>query len=141
MKKNLFALLLLVGVVFASCKKDTPAVTDARDKFVGTWNGTSNTYEAGALISTDPTTYTITKDANNSNKILISTGGVSVPATVNGSSYTISNLTLSDGSFSYLINGNGTLNGNSITENGTDQETDLSTGDIVNYTYTTTVSK
>jgi hypothetical protein len=28
MKKNLFALLLLVGVVFASCKKDTPTVIE-----------------------------------------------------------------------------------------------------------------
>lgn len=141
MKKNLFALLLLVGVVLTSCTKDTPTVTDARDKFVGTWIGSTNYYEAGALLQTDPTTYSITKDPNNSNKILISTGGVSVPATVNGNSYTISNLTLSDGSFSYLYNGNGTLNGNSITENGTDQETDLSTGDVFNYTYTTTVSK
>ncbi len=141
MKKNLFALLLLVGVVLTSCTKDTPTVTDPRDKFVGTWNGTSNYYEAGALISTDPTTYTITKDANISSKILINVGGVTVQATVNGSSYTISNVTLSDGSYSYLINGTGTINGNFIVENGTEQETDLATGDIVNYTYTTSLSK
>ena len=141
MKKNLFALLLLVGVVLSSCSKDTPTVTDARDKFVGTWNGTSNTYEAGALISTNPTTYTITKDANISSKILINEGGVTIQATVNGNSYTISNVTLSDGSSSFLINGNGTLNGNSMIENGTAEETDLSTGDVYDLTYTRTLSK
>lgn len=144
MKKNLLFLLLVLGVTFSSCKKDTPVVTDNRDKFVGTWNGTTNAYEAGVLFYTGASTYTIIKDANNSNRILINdaaNGIVNVPATVNGSSYSISNYTVSDGSSSYVVNGTGSLNGNSIVENGSQVETDLTTGDVYNYTYTTNLSK
>jgi hypothetical protein len=142
MEKNLFALLLLVGVVFASCSKETPV--DARDKFVGTWTGSSNAYEMGTLVYTGSSTYTITKVASSTNKIYINdiaNGVINCPATVNGSTYTISNFTISDGDYSFLVNGNGTLNGNSINESGTQKETNLSTGEILNYTYTTNVSK
>jgi hypothetical protein len=144
MKKNLLFLLLVLGVTFSSCKKDTPAVTDNRDKFVGTWNGTTNVYEAGALLGSGPSNYSISKDANNPSRILINdaaNGIVNCPATVNGSSYSISNFTFSDGTSSYVVNGTGALNGNTITENGSQVETDLTTGDVYNYTYTTNLSK
>jgi hypothetical protein len=144
MKKNLFALLLLVGVVLTSCSKDTPAVTDARDKFVGTWSGNSNFYESGTFAFNSTYSYTITKDAISSNKIIIndiSNGIINCRATVNGSSYTISNYSDSDGSYSFLLNGNGTLIGNSIVENGTYKLTNLSTGNVLNFTYTTNLSK
>jgi hypothetical protein len=71
MKKNLLFLLLVIGVTFSSCKKDTPVVTDNRDKFVGTWNGTTNVYEFGVLLGSGPSFYSISKDANNSSRILI----------------------------------------------------------------------
>jgi hypothetical protein len=144
MKKNLLFLLLVLGVTFSSCKKDTPVVTDNRDKFVGTWNGTTNVYEFGALYYSGGSTYTIIKDANNSNRILINdaaNGIVNLPATVNGNTYSISNFTSSDGSFSYVVNGTGALSGNTIIENGSQVETDLTTGDVYNYTYTTNLSK
>ena len=144
MKKNLLFLLLVLGVTLSSCKKDTPVVTDARDKFVGTWNGTTNVYEAGALLGSGPSSYSISKDANNSSRILINdaaNGIVNCPATVNGSSYTISNYSSSDGSSSYVVNGTGSLNGNTIVENGSIVETDLTTGDVYNDTYTTNLSK
>ena len=140
MKKNLFALLLLIGVVLSSCSKDTPAVTDARDKFVGTWSGTVNVYEMGTLLGTTTTSYTVTKDATSSNRILFNDNGAVNSAIVNGSSYSTS-FTQGDGSISATVNGSGVLNGNSITENGTQQLTDLSTGEVLNLTYTMNLSK
>jgi hypothetical protein len=140
MKKNLFALLLLVGVVFSSCSKDTPAVTDARDKFVGTWSGTVNVYDMGTLVGTTTTSYTVTKDATSSDRILFNDNGAVNSAIVNGSSYSTS-YTQGDASFSTLCNGSGVLNGNSIIENGTYTVTDLSTGDVADLTYTLNLSK
>jgi hypothetical protein len=145
MKKNLLFLLLVLGVTFSSCKKDDPVVvTDARDKFVGTWSGTTNLYEAGVLVGSGPSNYSISKDANNSNKILITdaaNGIINCPASVNGNSYSILNFTTSYVNSSYVVNGTGTINGNSIIENGSQVETDLTTGDVFNYTYTTSLSK
>jgi len=143
MKKNLLFLLLVLGVTFSSCKKDTPIV-DARDKFVGTWNGTVNVYEAGALLGSGPRSFSISKDANNSSRILINdavSGYINMPATVNGNTYIVSNYTYSDGSSSYVDNFSGVLNGNSINENGSSVETDLTTGDVYSYTSTTNLSK
>jgi hypothetical protein len=144
MKKNLLFLLLVLGVTFSSCKKNDPVVTDARDKFVGTWSGTTNLYETGVLLGSGPSNYSISKDANNSNKILITdaaNGIINCPASVNGNSYSILNFTTSDGISSYVVNGTGTINGNSIIENGSLVETDLTTGDVFNYTYTTSLLK
>jgi len=144
MTKKILSLLLILGVVFTSCKKDSPVVVDARDKFVGTWNGTYKEYVAGVLVYTGPSTYTITKDASNANRILISdavSGFVNLPATVNGSSYTVSNYSFLETDYSTIFNATGVLSGNTITENASAVETDLTTGDIFNYTSITSLSK
>jgi hypothetical protein len=69
MKKNLFALLLLVGVVLSSCSKETPI--DARDKFVGDFQGTFQYQFTGSASQSSTSTHTIIKSSTNSNQIII----------------------------------------------------------------------
>ena len=93
---------------------------------------------------TASSSYTITKDASNANRILISdaaNGFVNIPATVNGSSYTVSNYSFLETDYSTIVNATGVLSGNTITENASAVETDLTTGDIYNYTSITSLSK
>lgn len=122
MKKNLFALLLLVGVVLSSCSKDTPAVTDARDKFVGTWSGTQRIIIPDlGLDNSDNVSEVHTKSTSNSNQIIIDG---SQTANVNGNSYTYNQFTVTEndptlGTIMLIFNGNGTINGSNIIESGT----------------------
>jgi len=122
MKKNLLFLLLVLGVTFSSCKKDDPVVvTDARDKFVGTWSGTTRIQFP--TLSYDETTndyHIIQKSTNNSNQILID--GRS--ANVNGNSYSYVEFVVTEqdpnlGTIVETYNGVGTLNGSNLTESGT----------------------
>ena len=121
MKKNLFAILLLVGVVLTSCSKDTPAVTDARDKFVGDFQGTFQYQFTGSPSQSSTNTHTITKSSTNSNQIIID--GTQV-ANVNGNSYTYVQFTEVQqdptyGAVTITFNGVGTLNGSNLNESGT----------------------
>ena len=122
MKKNLLFLLLVLGVTFSSCKKDTPVVTDNRDKFVGTWNGTININIPDLLInSSENISEDYTKSSSNSNQIVID---ASQTANVNGNSYTYNEFTetIDDptyGTIVFIFNGTGTINGSNIIESGT----------------------
>lgn len=123
MKKNLLALLLIVGVVFSSCKKEDPVTpTDARDKFVGTWNGTQTIVISGLGInSSDAVSETHAKSSTNANQIIIDG---SLIANVNGNSYTYNQFTetITDptlGTVVFIFNGTGTINGTNIVETGT----------------------
>ena len=124
MKKNLLSLLLIIGVVFSSCKKDDPVVpTDPRDKFVGTWSGTYSVVIPGLGINySDIATVAYTKSSTNANQIIIDTDQT---ANVNGNSYTYNQFTETQndptlGTVVFIFNGVGSINGTTnITESGT----------------------
>ena len=120
MKKNLIFLLLVLGVTFSSCKKDTPVV-DARDKFVGSYQGTFQFQYSGDTPNSSTDTHTISKSTSNSNQIIIDGD---IVANVNGNSYTYVQFTEIQqdptyGAVSITLNGVGTLNGSNLTESGT----------------------
>ena len=123
MKKILTATLLFAGILFiSSCKKDTPAATDARDKFVGTWAGTQRILIPGLGVDySDNVSEPFTKSSSNSNQIIID--GTQT-ANVNGNSYTYDQFTITDtdptlGTIVMIVNGTGTINGSNIIESGT----------------------
>ena len=123
MTKNAISILLILGVIlFSSCKKDTPAATDARDKFVGTWSGTQRIVIPGLGIDNSSTvSEPYTKSTTNSNQIIID--GTET-ANVNGNSYTYNEFTITDtdptlGTIVMIVNGTGTINGSNIVESGT----------------------
>lgn len=70
MKKNLLSLLLVLGVLFTSCKKESPAV-DPRDKFVGNYQGTFIYQYSGDTPNSSTETHSISKSSSNSNQIII----------------------------------------------------------------------
>lgn len=119
MKKNILSLLLLVGVVLTSCSKETPV--DARDKFVGDFQGTFQYQFTGSASQSSTSTHVITKSSTNSNQIIID--GTQV-ANVNGNSYTYVQYTQIEqdptyGAVTLTLNGVGTLNGANLNESGT----------------------
>ena len=119
MKKNLLFLLLVLGVAFSSCKKDTPVV-DVRDKFVGNYQGTFIYQYSGDTPNSSTETHSISKSSSNSNQIIID-GRV---ANVSGNSYTYVQFTEIQqdptyGAVTITLNGVGTLNGSNLTESGT----------------------
>ena len=122
MKKNLLSLLLVLGVLFTSCKKDSPAVTDNRDKFVGTWNGTQRIVIPDLAV--DYSQNISGEDislSSSSNQIVID---FSKTAIVNGNSYTYNQFTETTtdptyGDIIIIFNGTGTINGSNIVEGGT----------------------
>ena len=121
MKKNLLSLLLVIGVLLSSCKKDSPAVTDARDKFVGNYQGTFVFQYSGDTPNSSTDTHTISKSTSNSNQIIIDGDLV---ANVNGNSYTYVQFTQIQqdptyGAVTITLNGVGTLNGSNLIESGT----------------------
>ena len=124
MKKiSLLLSLAVASLIFVSCKKDDAPSTpvDARDKFVGTWIGTYLTQIPSLSVAdTTSDTTVIIKSTTNSNQILID----SLPANVNGSSYTYVQYseTFEDptvGTVVYTLNGSGTLSGSNLVETGT----------------------
>ena len=114
-------MLLVLGVAFSSCKKDTPVV-DVRDKFVGTWNGTQNiTIPDLSINSSDFYSEVYSKSTSNTNQIIINSDQT---ASVNGNSYTYNQFTETTtdptyGTIVFIFNGIGTINGTNIIESGT----------------------
>lgn len=151
MKKNMHFLMLFVGsVLLFSCSKNTPMTSnsvDPRDKFVGTWVGWEMSYQGSTFLDSTVTTFTIKKDSFNTSKIII---GVPVgigsfayaaPATVNGNDFIVTNYIYSNNTYSYLSNCTGTISGDFINYNGTNVETNISTGIVTNVTIVGRVSK
>jgi len=126
----LFGAMLLLAIV-GSCKKDE--AVDERDKFVGTWKGTTTTSVPDLSINdTKPITLTISKNKINPKQLDITDGEDSYTAIVNGNTYTYNDFTwtgtieLEDEegnpytvTASYKMTGTGSINGSSITESGT----------------------
>jgi uncharacterized protein YdeI (BOF family) len=120
MKNSIIILFLLCLVGLVSCKKDTPVV-DARDKFVGSYQGTFQFQYSGDTPNSSTDTHTISKSTSNSNQIIIDGD---IVANVNGNSYTYVQFTEIQqdptyGAVSITLNGVGTLNGSNLTESGT----------------------
>jgi hypothetical protein len=120
--KNLNLLIgALLLITLISCKKDD---TDDRDKFVGTWKGTGNITVSGMGINiSDATTQVITKGTSNPDQIIFTESGVSTTANVNGNAYTYDDYTQTETiegeTVSIKFTGQGSINGNVITETGT----------------------
>ena len=124
MKKiSLLLMMSIATLMFVSCKKEsaTTTPTDPRDKFVGNWSGTMHfTIPTLAVDQTSNETHIIIKSNTNSNQILVD----SIPANVNGNSYTYVQYTETYddptlGTVVYTLNGVGNLNGTNLTESGT----------------------
>ena len=120
---KLFISAFLLITLITSCKKEE---TDDRDKFIGTWKGTVNMTVSGLGInSSDPSTQIITKGTVNPKQIIFTEVGETVGsiANVNGNAYTYDEYTYTETvqgqTVSMKFNGNGSINGNAITESGT----------------------
>lgn len=118
---KLFISAFLLITLITSCKKEE---TDDRDKFIGTWKGTVNMTVTGLGIdSSDPSTQIITKGTVNPNQIIFSESGETTTANVNGNSYTYDDYTVTETiegqTVSMKVTGNGSINGNVLTESGT----------------------
>jgi len=120
---KLFIGAFLLIVLITSCKKEE---TDDRDKFIGTWKGTVNVTVSGMGVnSSDPSTQIITKGTVNPKQIIFTEVGETVGATanVNGNAYTYDEYTYTETvqgqTVSMKFTGNGSINGNVITESGT----------------------
>jgi len=128
MKKVSFSFLIMllasVALLFNSCKKDE-AVVDARDKYVGTWKGTTTIIVSSLdMNETSATTQTVTKSTTNSSQISFTELGSTDPskANVNGNSYIYEDETYTENSngitMTIKMTGGGSINGNVITESG-----------------------
>ncbi len=118
---KLFISAFLLITLITSCKKE---VTDDRDKFIGTWKGTVNTTVSGLGInSSDPSTQIITKGTVNPKQIIFTEAGQTSTANVNGNAYTYDEYTQTETvqgqTVSVKVTGNGSINGNVLTESGT----------------------
>lgn len=118
---KLFISALLLITLISSCKKEE---TDDRDKFIGTWKGTvSMTVSGFDINSSDASTQIITKGSVNPNQIIFTEAGETVTANVNGNGYTYDEYTqtgtIEGTTVSVKVTGNGSINGNVITESGT----------------------
>jgi hypothetical protein len=120
--KNLNLLIqafLLITLI--SCSKED---TDDRDKFIGTWKGTVTMIVPGMSInSSSASTQVVSKGTTNPNQIVFTEEGESTTANVNGNGYTYDDYTqtgtIQGETVSIKITGNGSINGNVITESGT----------------------
>ena len=122
---NIFLLLALTTFLFACKKEDakpaTPA-TDPRDAFVGTWKGNLLAIIDGETLS-EQNTIIISKNLSNSTKIVVNVDGEPYGATVNSNTFTYDQYTtdIDDGDGGVIrstISGTATINGSSLTENG-----------------------
>lgn len=73
MKKTIYAVILVIGIIFASCKpdkKDDPInpTTDSRDKYIGTWL----CHETSQISGNTSYPINISKSTVNSSEIMIS---------------------------------------------------------------------
>ena len=125
MKKLIFVLAILSIAVFNSCTKDE---IDARDKFVGTWQGTSTAIVSDLdLNQVSASQFSISKKSNSNNEIEITTTSedttITQIATVNDNAYTYEQFTYSQNSngitANITTNGGGYINGSVIQESGT----------------------
>jgi hypothetical protein len=123
MKKLLFISILAIFTVLSSCKKDEDV--DARLAFVGTWAGTQTLAIPSLTLSeTFDVNFAISVSSDDSEKILLTSDGEILKATVNGSTYTYDKYTYTtdDGSGNTMtveMQGTGTISGNKINETGT----------------------
>lgn len=118
---KLFISAFLLITLITSCKKEE---TDDRDKFIGTWNGTVNMIVSGLGInSSDPSTQIITKGTVNPKQIIFTEAGQTSTANINGNAYTYDEYTQTETvegqTVSVKVTGNGSINGNVLTESGT----------------------
>jgi hypothetical protein len=118
---KLFISAFLLITLITSCKKEE---TDDRDKFIGTWKGTVNMTVSGLGInSSDPSTQIITKGTVNPKQIIFTEAGQTSTANVNGNAYTYDEYTQTETvqgqTVSVKVTGNGSINGNVLTESGT----------------------
>ncbi|MGK0639731.1 hypothetical protein [Schleiferia thermophila] len=93
---RLLAILCLLTLAFTQCKKDDASGADQRDKFVGTWKGTSTIVIPDLMLNqSESVTYNISKSTVNSNQIIITSPGSSeqLKANVNGNVYTYDDFT------------------------------------------------
>lgn len=123
---RLLAILWLLTHAFTQCKKDDASGSDQRDKFVGTWKGTSTMVIPDLMLNqSESVTYNISKSTVNSNQIIITSPGSSeqLKANVNGNVYTYDDFTYTetDQGMTVVITfkGGGSINGNLINEQGT----------------------
>ena len=121
MKKVILIALVTVLAFSYGCKKDS---SDSRDQYVGTWKGTMTVIIPGLSINASSDgVNTYSKSTLNSNKVIITSGTDIENVTVNGNSYVYDQYTVVDNStgntITYVINGNGTISGNTIVEIGT----------------------
>jgi hypothetical protein len=123
MKKLLFISILAIFTVLSSCKKDEDV--DARLAFVGTWAGTQTLAIPSLTLSeTFDVNFAISVSSDDSKKILLTSDGEILKATVSGSTYTYDKYTYTtdDGSGNTMtveMQGTGTISGNKINETGT----------------------
>lgn len=118
---KLFISAFLLITLITSCKKEE---TDDRDKYIGTWKGTVNMTVSGLGInSSDPSTQIITKGTVNPKQIIFTEAGQTSTANVNGNAYTYDEYTQTETvegqTVSVKVTGNGSINGNVLTESGT----------------------
>lgn len=116
--------LFIAGFLFisliTSCKKEE---VDERDRFIGNWKGTVNMTVSGLGINTsDASTQVVTKGIGNK-QIIFTESGESTTANVNGNAYTYDEYTQTETiegeTVSIKVTGNGSINGNVLTESGT----------------------
>lgn len=106
--------------LITSCKKEE---VDERDRFIGNWKGTVNMTVSGLGINTsDASTQVVTKGIGNK-QIIFTESGESTTANVNGNAYTYDEYTQTETiegeTVSIKVTGNGSINGNVLTESGT----------------------
>ncbi len=115
-----FTLVIASGLLFDGCKKkDDDEPEDARNKFVAAYGVTEEgTDLTGQQYNNYKFDISITKSSSNSTDILISNFGdfgVTVKATVSGSSITIPQQTQTIQQTSVGIDGSGSISGNTLT--------------------------
>ena len=123
MKKLLFISILAIFTILSSCKNDEDV--DARLAFVGTWAGTQTLAIPSLTLSeTFDVNFAISLSSDDNKKILLTSDGEILKATVSGSTYTYDKYTYTsdDGSGNTMtveMQGTGTISGNKINETGT----------------------
>lgn len=118
---KLLIIVSLLIILISSCTKEE---VDDRDKFVGTWKGTYNmTVSALDINTSESSTQIVTKGTVNPNQIIFSENGQTTTANVNGNAYNYDEYTETENiegeTVSIKITGNGSINGNVLTESGT----------------------
>lgn len=111
-RKILFLLFLTPIMLVSSCKKDE--AVDPRDSFVATYN-VSETWSNPNGTGTDSYQITITKSATDNSKIIVSNFadfGLTIDATVSGSSMTIPQQSVTIENSVVGASGSGSVSGN-----------------------------